>query len=44
VQQGLNAIEGKAVTNQIATPLIAVTPQNMTSPSVQPFIYASSCG
>jgi ABC-type sugar transport system substrate-binding protein len=44
VEQGLNAINGKAVTKQIATPLIAVTPQNMNSSSIKPFIYASSCG
>jgi len=44
VRQGLNAIEGKPVTKQIATPLIAVTPQNMDSASIKPFIYASSCG
>lgn len=44
VQQGLNAIEGKNVTKQIATPLFAVTPQNMSQSSVKPYIYASSCG
>jgi ABC-type sugar transport system substrate-binding protein len=44
VEQGLNAIEGKTVTKQIATPLIAVTAQNMNSASIKPFIYASSCG
>ena len=44
VQQGLNAIEGKPVTKQIATPLMAVTPQNMDSPAIKPFIYASTCG
>ena len=44
VEQGLNAIEGKTVAKQIATPLIAVTPQNMNSASIKPFIYASSCG
>ena len=44
VEQGLNAIEGKTVTKQIATPLIAVTPQNMNSASIKPYIYASSCG
>jgi ABC-type sugar transport system substrate-binding protein len=43
VQQALNAIEGKPVTKNIATPLIAVTPANMTSASVKPYIYASSC-
>jgi ABC-type sugar transport system substrate-binding protein len=44
VQQGLNAIQGKPVTKNIATPLIAITPANMNSSSVKPFIYASSCG
>jgi ribose transport system substrate-binding protein len=43
VKQGLNAIEGKTVTANIATPLIAVTPQNMNSASIKPFIYASAC-
>jgi ABC-type sugar transport system substrate-binding protein len=44
VQQGLNAIEGKPVQKSIATPLIAVTPQNMNSAKIKPYIYASSCG
>jgi ribose transport system substrate-binding protein len=44
VEQGLNAINGKTVTKQIATPLIAVTPQNMNSASIKPYIYASTCG
>jgi ABC-type sugar transport system substrate-binding protein len=44
VQQGLNAIEGKPVTKNIATPLIAITPANQHSSSVKPFIYESSCG
>ena len=43
VQQALNAIDGKAVTKNIATPLIAVTSANMNSASVKPYIYASSC-
>jgi ABC-type sugar transport system substrate-binding protein len=43
VQQALNAIDGKPVTKSIATPLIAVTPANMNSASVKPYIYASSC-
>jgi ABC-type sugar transport system substrate-binding protein len=43
VEQALNAIEGKPVTKNIATPLIAVTSSNMNSASVQPYIYASSC-
>jgi ABC-type sugar transport system substrate-binding protein len=44
VQQGLNAIEGKTVPKQIATPLVAITPQNMNDPKVKPYIYKSSCG
>jgi ABC-type sugar transport system substrate-binding protein len=43
VEQALNAIEGKPVTKNIATPLIAVTSSNMNSGSVTPYIYASSC-
>lgn len=44
VQQGLNAIEGKQVTKSIATPLIAITPQNENSPTVKPHVYVSGCG
>jgi ribose transport system substrate-binding protein len=44
VEQALNAIEGKPVTKNIATPLIAVTPSNENSASVKPYIYESSCG
>jgi ribose transport system substrate-binding protein len=43
VQQALNAIDGKAVTKNIATPLIAITPANMNSASVKPYIYESGC-
>jgi ABC-type sugar transport system substrate-binding protein len=43
VLQALKAIDGKPVTKSIATPLIAVTPANMNSASVKPYIYASSC-
>ena len=43
VEQGLNAIEGKTVTKNIATPLMAITPQNMNSAKIRPFIYASNC-
>jgi ABC-type sugar transport system substrate-binding protein len=38
VEQGLDAIEGKTVTKNIATPLIAVTPQNMNAASIKPYI------
>jgi ABC-type sugar transport system substrate-binding protein len=44
VQQALNAIDGKPVTANIATPLKAITPSNMNDPSVKPYIYESSCG
>jgi ribose transport system substrate-binding protein len=44
VRQALNAVEGKPVTKNIATPLTAITPATMNSPSVKPFIYRSSCG
>jgi ABC-type sugar transport system substrate-binding protein len=43
VQQAVNALTGKPVQANIATPLIAVTPQNMTSSSVKPYIYVGSC-
>jgi ribose transport system substrate-binding protein len=43
VEQALNAIEGKPVTKNIATPLIAITPANMNSASAKPYIYESSC-
>jgi ribose transport system substrate-binding protein len=40
--QAVNAIEGKHVTANIPTPLIAISSSNMNSPSVKPFIYKSS--
>jgi ABC-type sugar transport system substrate-binding protein len=43
VEQALNAIDGKPVTKNIATPLIAVTSSNMNSATIKPYIYASSC-
>jgi ABC-type sugar transport system substrate-binding protein len=43
VEQALNALTGQPVQANIATPLIAVTPQNMNSPSVKPYIYVGSC-
>jgi ABC-type sugar transport system substrate-binding protein len=44
VEQALNAINGKSVTKNIATPLIAITSANMNDSSVKPYIYESSCG
>jgi ribose transport system substrate-binding protein len=43
VQQALNAVEGKPVTATIGTSLVAITPQNMNDPSIQKFVYKSSC-
>jgi ABC-type sugar transport system substrate-binding protein len=43
VEQALNAIDGKAVTKNIATPLIAITPSNENQASVKPYIYESNC-
>jgi len=43
VQQAVDALSGKTVTANIGTPLVAITPQNVNSPSVQKNIYVSSC-
>jgi ABC-type sugar transport system substrate-binding protein len=43
VEQAANALTGQPVQANIATPLIAVTPQNMNSPSVKPYIYVGAC-
>jgi len=43
VQQAVNALSGKPVTANIGTPLVAITQQNVNSPSVQKNIYVSSC-
>lgn len=43
VEQAVNAVTGKPVTANIGTPLTAINQQNMNSPSVQPYVYKSSC-
>jgi ribose transport system substrate-binding protein len=43
VQQALNAAEGKPVTATIGTPLMGITRQNMNDPSIQKYVYKSSC-
>ena len=43
VEQAVNALSGKPVTNNIGTPLVAITQQNVNSPSVQKNIYVASC-
>ncbi|MBV9382796.1 MAG: substrate-binding domain-containing protein [Streptosporangiaceae bacterium] len=43
VDQAVSALSGKPVQANIATPLIAVTQQNMNSPAVKPYIYVGAC-
>jgi ribose transport system substrate-binding protein len=43
VQQALDSLQGKSVTANIATPLIAITKQNMNAANVQKFVYVSGC-
>ena len=43
VDQAMNALEGKPVTKNILTPLVAITRANMNSPTVRPYIYKSRC-
>jgi len=43
VEQAVNALSGKTVTDNIGTPLVAITQQNVNSPSVQKNIYVASC-
>ena len=43
VEQAVNALEGKPVTANIGTPLVAITQQNMNTASVQKDVYQSSC-
>jgi ABC-type sugar transport system substrate-binding protein len=43
VDQALNSLEGKPVTANISTPLIAITKANMNQASVQKYVYVSGC-
>jgi ABC-type sugar transport system substrate-binding protein len=43
VIQALNALTGKTVAPTIGTPLVAITRQNMTQPSISKYVYVSSC-
>ena len=43
VIQAVNALAGKPVTASIATPLVAITQQNMNQSSVSKYVYVSSC-
>ena len=43
VDQAVNALDGKTVTANILTPLVAITQSNMNDASVKPYIYTSGC-
>ena len=43
VEQAVNALEGKPVTANILTPLVAITKSNMNDPNVEKYVYSSSC-
>jgi ABC-type sugar transport system substrate-binding protein len=43
VEQAVNALDGKTVTANILTPLVAITQSNMNAANVKPYIYSSSC-
>jgi ribose transport system substrate-binding protein len=43
VEQAVNSLTGKPVTADIGTGLAAITPQNVNSPTIKPYIYKSSC-
>ena len=43
VKQAIDALDGKPVTDNIGTPLVAITRQNMNTPAIQKDIYKSSC-
>jgi len=43
VDQAVNAIADKKVAAHIATPMIAITPQNMNRPGTKPYIYDGTC-
>jgi ribose transport system substrate-binding protein len=43
VIQAVNALQGKPVTANIATPLVAITQQNMNQSSISKYVYVSSC-
>lgn len=43
VNQAVSAIADKKVAAHIATPMIAITPQNMNNPGIKPYIYDGTC-
>lgn len=43
VDQAINAVADKKVVPYVSTPMIAITPQNMNSPAIKPYIYDGTC-
>jgi ribose transport system substrate-binding protein len=43
VEQAVNSLTGKPVTDNVGTPLTAITQKNMNSPSIKPDIYKDAC-
>ena len=43
VDQAINAVADKKVEPYVSTPMIAITPQNMNSPAIEPYIYDGTC-
>jgi len=43
VDQAVNAVAGRKVVPYMSTPMIAITPQNMNSDDIKPFIYDGTC-
>jgi ABC-type sugar transport system substrate-binding protein len=43
VDQALASLQGKPVTAQIGTSMVAITKDNMTDPNVSKYFYKASC-
>jgi ABC-type sugar transport system substrate-binding protein len=43
LEQAVNAVAGKKVVPYVSTPMIAITPQNMNSSAIKPYIYDGTC-
>lgn len=43
VDQAINAVADKKVVPYVSTPMIAITPQNMNSSAIKPYIYDGTC-
>ncbi len=43
VDQAVNAVADKKVTPYVSTPMVAITPQNMSDGTIKPYIYDGTC-